>query len=194
FFPSGPQLPDFDSMVVKGSYHPSAPIHCALSNASSFPDTQTLLVTPSRESISSALQNYNDDWIVRHSGEGNVLDLSSRITVLYPPSPAHFSFLMSMLSIDDNLSSINVATTLVRPPSLLILHELSAYFYPDFEANPSEPLEPRIPPSYTLPSLILFDSHLDHLKLPILKHPSAGSKRPASKLENVAFFVQKYFD
>ncbi|KAJ7490293.1 hypothetical protein B0H11DRAFT_2009945 [Mycena galericulata] len=213
-FPSGPQLPEFKSLIVKGSYHPSAPIHLALSHTANFPTTRTLMITPSREEMALALQNYNDNWISVHSGEGNVLDLSSCITVFYPPTPAHFSFLMSMLSIDDRNSSLNPTTTLDRPPSLIILHDLSAYFWLDVQDNPNghpwtlssyltlvartlasfaalSPAESRMSSSI---ALALFDSQLDRLKLPILKHPTATANKPPSKPENVAFFVQKYFE
>jgi hypothetical protein len=43
-------------------------------------------------------------------------------------------------------------------------------------------------------SLALFDSQLDQLKLPVLRHPAAEENKSPSRLENVAFFVQKYFD
>ncbi|KAJ7180402.1 hypothetical protein C8R43DRAFT_870362 [Mycena crocata] len=124
-FPSGPPLPGFKSLVVKGPYHASAPIHLALSHAADFPATQTVMITPSRQAMAETLRDYNDNWISVHSGEGKVLDLSSCITVFYPQSPAHFSFLMSTLSTDAQ----SVSTTILdRPPSLMILHELSAYF------------------------------------------------------------------
>jgi hypothetical protein len=42
-------------------------------------------------------------------------------------------------------------------------------------------------------ALVLFDSQLEHLNLPVLKHPTTGGHKP-NKLENVAFFVEKYFD
>ncbi|KAJ7752800.1 hypothetical protein DFH07DRAFT_519456 [Mycena maculata] len=212
-FPSGPQLPDFKSLVVEGSYHPSAPIYLALSHAANSPDTRTIMITPSRQAMALSLQNYNDDWISMHSGEGNVVDLSSCITVFYPPSPAHFSFLISMLSIDEQSASFNPTTTLDRPASLVILHELSAYFWPDVQENPNGhswtlssylTLVVRTLASFAALSsvertstdiaLVLFDSQLDHLKLPVLKHPTAASYKPPSKLENVAFFVQKYFE
>ncbi|KAJ6538517.1 hypothetical protein DFH09DRAFT_1177107 [Mycena vulgaris] len=210
-FPSGPDLPDFKSLVVKGPYHPSAPIYLALSHAAKFPATRTLLITPSREAIAIALRNYNDDWITMHSGQGKILELSSCITVFYPPSPAHFSFLMSMLSTDEQSPSLHPTTTLDRPPSLIILHELSAYFLPDANEHSwtlssymtlvartlssfaSLSSAARTPTSSTAISLALFDSQLDNLKLPVLNHPTVPGRKP-SRAENVAFFVQKYFD
>ncbi|KAK7000976.1 hypothetical protein R3P38DRAFT_3217508 [Favolaschia claudopus] len=43
-------------------------------------------------------------------------------------------------------------------------------------------------------ALALFDSHLDELKLPIVKNPTPGTNKKPSKPENVAFFIQKYFE
>ncbi|KAJ6628952.1 hypothetical protein B0H10DRAFT_105898 [Mycena sp. CBHHK59/15] len=43
-------------------------------------------------------------------------------------------------------------------------------------------------------ALALFDSQLDQLKLPVLKHPADNEDKKPKPPENVAFFVQKYFD
>ncbi|KAJ7094492.1 hypothetical protein B0H15DRAFT_125336 [Mycena belliarum] len=211
-FPAGPELPEFKSLLVKGAYHPSAPIHLALSHTAKFPATQTLLITPSREAIAIALQNYNDDWLSVHSGRGRILEVASNITVFYPPTPAHFAYLISTLSVDGQSPSLNAMTTLDRPPSLIILHELSSYFMPDASGHPwtlssymtliartlsslayfsVTASETSAPPTDI--ALALFDSQLDSLKLPVVKHPTAPGRK-LSKLENVAFFVQKYFE
>ncbi|KAJ7044639.1 hypothetical protein C8F04DRAFT_1350910 [Mycena alexandri] len=212
-FPSGPPLPAFQSLLIKGPYHPSAPIHLALSHAATFPATSSqaatriLLITPSRETIAAALREHNDDWIGTHSGRGDVLQLSACTTVFYPASAAHFSFLVEMLTTATDARRNNATTILEQAPSLVVLIGLSAYFLEDVEMNPTG--HPWTVSSYmtlvarSLASfaalrgtsdiaLALFDSKLDDLKLPILKHPT-GAKKP-SKLENVAFYVQKYFD
>ncbi|KAF8213870.1 hypothetical protein K438DRAFT_1563454 [Mycena galopus ATCC 62051] len=134
-FPSGPALPDFKSLLIKGPYHPSAPIHLALSHATNLPDTSILMVTPSRDTMATALRDHNDDWISAHSGQGSVLELSSCTTVFYPPSPAHFAYLMSILTTDDQTQG---STILDQAPSLVILIELSAYFLSDVQTNPSK--------------------------------------------------------
>ncbi|KAJ7774108.1 hypothetical protein B0H14DRAFT_2474877 [Mycena olivaceomarginata] len=216
FFPSGPALPACKSLVVKGPYHPSAPIHLALSHSANFPDTCILMITPSRETMATALREHNDDWMSAHAGQGNVLQLSSCTTVFYPPSPAHFAYLVSVLTTDHQ--SQNSTAILDQTPSLVVLIELSAYFLADVETNPNcHPWtlssymtlvtrtlasfaalsSPRSEPSTSSPdiALVLFDSQLDHLKLPVLKSPTIGaSSRKPTKPENVAFFVQKYFD
>ncbi|KAF7355582.1 hypothetical protein MSAN_01475400 [Mycena sanguinolenta] len=213
-FPSGPALPDFKSLVVKGTYHPSAPIHLALSHAANLPDAGVLMITPSRETMVTALREHNDDWMAAHSGQGNVLELSSCTKVFYPPSPAHFAYLVSMLTTDDQ--SQDPTIILDQAPSLVILIELSAYFLSDVQANPNghpwtlasymtlvartlasfATLSSLSEPSTTSSAiaLVLFDSQLDQLKLPVLKHLTAGGNRKPSKPENATFFVQKYFE
>ncbi|KAF7352515.1 hypothetical protein MVEN_01216400 [Mycena venus] len=207
-FPSGPPLPVFSSLIVKGPYHASAPIHLALSHSANLPETCILMITPSRDTMVTALRDHNDDWMSVHSGQGKILELSQCTTVFYPPSPAHFAYLVSMLTTDDQ--SQNVTTILDQAPSLVVLIELSAYFLSDVQTNPNGhswtlssymTLVARTLASFAALSsgqsdiaLVLFDSQLDDLKLPVLKHPTAGPNRKPSKLENVAFFVQKYFD
>ena len=54
----------------------------------------------------------------------------------YPPSPKHLVAVLAMLRIHDvSTSSIPVVpqVTLDRAPTLLVLHEPSAYFLPDQE-------------------------------------------------------------
>ncbi|KAJ6490281.1 hypothetical protein C8R47DRAFT_977489 [Mycena vitilis] len=143
-FPSGPPLPDFKSLVVKGPYHASAPIHLALSHAANVPTTRILMVAPSRETMADALRDHNDDWISVHSGQGKTLELSSCTTVFYPPSPAHFAYLMSMISTDFRSPGLDPTVILDQAPSLIILIELSAYFLSDVEANPSKLLLSRL--------------------------------------------------
>ncbi|KAK7054147.1 hypothetical protein R3P38DRAFT_3386287 [Favolaschia claudopus] len=210
-FPAGPVLPEFKSLIVKGLYHPSAPIHLALSHCDKFPNgTRVLIVAPSRETTVTALQEHNDDWMSLHAGTGNTLRLASCTTVYYPPSPAHLAYLFSMLTTDVQRIQ-NPATILDQTPSLVILLELSAYFLPDVHSNPTGhpwtlasymTLVIRVFASFaslSLPesgpiALALFDSHLDELKLPIVKNPTPGTNKKPSKPENVAFFIQKYFE
>ncbi|CAK5275443.1 unnamed protein product [Mycena citricolor] len=202
----GLSLPDFRSILVTGPYHASAPVHLLLSRATLFPGTRAVLITPSQGVIAAALQEHNDAWLSTHFGQGRTLELSWCTTVYYPPTPAHFAFLLSMLSTD--VDKTPSETVLEGQPSLVVLVELSAYFLGDVQVNPDRH-------SWTLSSYMsliarvwafvgglgkdspvsvaLFDSGLDRLKLPIVKNPSAESKRP-SKDENAIFFVQKYFD
>ncbi|KAJ7167498.1 hypothetical protein C8R46DRAFT_1093202 [Mycena filopes] len=233
---NGPPLPPFHTLLIKGPHHPSAPIHLALSKFQSqsvfptVPSTSTtasnnvnatgdeprvvMIAAPGRESLAGALRAHNDDWVGTHAGRGDVFALAGCTTVFYPPSPAHFAFLIEMLTTSPSTAALNDSKNanaiLDQPPSLIILIGLSAYFLDDAATNPTG--HPWTVSSYmtlvarTLASfaafskvapmpiaLALFDAQLDELKLPILKHPP-GAPKKANKLENVAFYVQKYFD
>ncbi|KAJ7068572.1 hypothetical protein C8F01DRAFT_1118593 [Mycena amicta] len=210
---SGPDLPAFKSILVKGPYHASAPVHLALSFAAKFPDMRIVMITPSREAITTALREHNDNWMMSDSGKGPVLELSDCTMVYYPPTPAHFAYLISTLS--TSAEGTDPKAILYRPPSLIVLIELSAYFLPDVDANPAHH-QWTLSSYMTLVarslaavaslssstdagerscdlSLALFDSQLDTLKLPVLKQPILDSGKPSRK-EPVALYVQKYFE
>ncbi|KAF8897337.1 hypothetical protein BD779DRAFT_1465552 [Infundibulicybe gibba] len=147
---SGPLLPSFNSLLIKGHYHPSAPIHLSLSHTAQHADTQVLCLTSDRRRMQQALQDYDDNWLAINSGSGKIKDISSRIKLLsvattpahtiesnpflpsYPPTPAHLCLLLSMLRVpqssEDQHITSNVA--LERAPSMIILHELSWFFLP----------------------------------------------------------------
>lgn len=79
---SGPDLPPFRTFLVKGSYHPSAPIHLCLSHTCTRPHSRTLLLTPSRSNFIRSLAEFNDDWLSTHSGHGKLVELSSGIEIV----------------------------------------------------------------------------------------------------------------
>lgn len=83
FSQPGPPLPNFRTLLIKGQYHASAPIHLALSYLaeSSDPNAEVIFITPSREAIVRALHTHNDDWLVMNSGCGDVTALSARIKI-----------------------------------------------------------------------------------------------------------------
>ncbi|KAF5387774.1 hypothetical protein D9615_000211 [Tricholomella constricta] len=218
----GPFLPSFNTLLVKGHYHPSAPIHLSLSCTAEFADSQAILISPSRQRLTQALQHYNDEWLKLHSGFGSVHSLSSRVKLFYPPSPAHLCLLLSMLRVSsssktDNDAWLNPETTLSIPPSLVILHEPSAYFLSSDGVTPSKwtlcsylSLITHALSSLTFlsgkgqersgaTSFALFDSRLDQLRLPIVEHPisqrdDSGENRSTSRLEPVYNYAQKYFE
>ncbi|KAF7301941.1 hypothetical protein MIND_00760200 [Mycena indigotica] len=219
-FPSGAgptlALPEFKSIAIKGPYHASAPIYLALSVAEKYPDTRIVMITPSRDALSAALQEHKDSWMIENAGNGSVLEFADCTVVYYPPTPAHFSYLVSSLS--TNVEGSDPKAILYRPPSLMVLIELSAYFMLDVEADPdhhqwtlssyltlvarslaavavlSSSADVRKHPSEL--SLALFDSNLDNLRLPVLKQPLADLGRSPSTVrkEVVARYVQKYFE
>ena len=82
FPPPGPQLASFKTLLVKGKYHPSAPIHLSLSHIARSNDSEAIIITPSRKKITAALQEYNDDWLAVNSGLGAITCISPRVKLL----------------------------------------------------------------------------------------------------------------
>jgi hypothetical protein len=86
FPPPGPfTLPQSTTLLVKGLYHASAPIHFCLTFIMENPTSKAVFLSPSRQSLTATLQEYNDDWITAHSDNGFISGLSSRISVLFVP-------------------------------------------------------------------------------------------------------------
>lgn len=77
--PGAPFLPQFKTLLVKGAYHPSAPVHLALSHLTDSLDREALIITPVRQ---LALQQYSDDWLTVNSGYGSVASISARVKLL----------------------------------------------------------------------------------------------------------------
>ncbi|KZT20755.1 hypothetical protein NEOLEDRAFT_1074943 [Neolentinus lepideus HHB14362 ss-1] len=134
FFPpdaTGKHLPDFSTLLIKGSYHSSAAIHLCLSRLKNAPDAKALLLTPSRHAFVHALQELDDDWLTLFAGYGRVAALSSRIEVHYPPTPIHLAFFLSTLrksSCPEEGNLPGLQNVYLNLPRLIVLHELSSYF------------------------------------------------------------------
>lgn len=71
-----PELPEYQSLLLKGPYHASAPVHLLLSHALTNPDAKAILLTPSRVSFKDALVDLNDEWLDHNSGHGRVASAS----------------------------------------------------------------------------------------------------------------------
>ncbi|KAK0467942.1 uncharacterized protein EV420DRAFT_1635211 [Desarmillaria tabescens] len=214
-----PQLPSFTSLLIQGPYHASAPIHLALSHTSQANSSSAIFLSPSNQLVTVALKEYNDSWLAIHSGQGRVSEMSSRVKMLvavlsYPPTPTHLAFLLASLEVPQQGSThiLHPKTTLDAPPGLIILHELSAYFLSDVESNPTSHswtvssymslviralsfaafLSSETPGGT---SVVLFDSQLHRLKLPVVKqdyhYDNEGRNRARS--EAVGPLMQKYF-
>ncbi|KAI9574945.1 hypothetical protein HD554DRAFT_2011221 [Boletus coccyginus] len=189
-------LPRFKSLLVHGPYNPFAPIHLSLSVP---PPHHTIFFTPSRHSLLQALQTHDDadEWLNSHSGTGTVAGMSSRVTVFYPNSPQHLVAVLAMLRTHD-VSSPSVPVvpnvTLDRAPTLLVLHEPSAYFLPGQEEGYTHRR------SSSPASLVVFDSRLDRLKFPVLRtSPRSTSDvhddpEDVPRPESVLLFAEKYFE
>ncbi|OJA12564.1 hypothetical protein AZE42_13495, partial [Rhizopogon vesiculosus] len=199
-FPSSdPCLPHYKSLLLQGDYHPSAPIHMCLSVPSG---SKALLLSSSRKALIHSLREYNSEWINTKSGTGNTCHSSSKVDIFYPPTPNHLVLLLVALRAHkaSELVPVDDKATLDSAPSLLVLHELSAYFLPmndnkphtiasylllvthalalaNFISSQSQCVYSIDESSvYLMPvrmpmRLTLFDSQLDRLKLPVLRAP-----------------------
>jgi hypothetical protein len=78
-----PMLPDFTTLLLKGPYHASAPIHLCLTHLANRPGSRAVLLTPSRENFVAALRDFNDDWLNECGGYGAVSQVLSRVDVLF---------------------------------------------------------------------------------------------------------------
>jgi len=89
------------------------------------------LLTPSRSSFKRSLEEFDDDWLSTYSGHGKIAELSNRTEVFYPPSLAHLELLLAMIrtyKLSDNDLQFETKTTFDTTPTLIVLHEPSAYF------------------------------------------------------------------
>src|SRR5579863_6881652 len=77
-----PTLPAFTTLLLKGPYHASAPIHLCLTHLASRPGSRAVLLTPSRDNFVAALRDLNDDWLNECGGYGTVSEVLSRVDVL----------------------------------------------------------------------------------------------------------------
>ncbi|KAH9954366.1 hypothetical protein BGW80DRAFT_1190497 [Lactifluus volemus] len=121
-----PALPEFTTLLLKGPYHASAPIHLCLTHLANHPGTRAILLSPSRDNFIAALRDLNDDWLNECGGYGVVSQVLSRVDVFYPSTPHHASLALSMLRVsqpEKAPSQLEIAS-----PCLLLLHEFSSYF------------------------------------------------------------------
>ena len=79
-----PELPLAKSLLIKGEYHPSAPVHFCISHLSRINDGGTaVFITPSKESFIQTLVAYNDRWHGKYGGNGEVAAKLSRVKALF---------------------------------------------------------------------------------------------------------------
>ncbi|CAL1701372.1 unnamed protein product [Somion occarium] len=220
FPPSSPALPAFRSLIVEGNYHASAPIHLCLSHLAQSGSKRAILLLPSRTKFTAALKKLNDDWLNQHGGEGKCSRLARHIDILYPPTPAHLAFLLSMFhqAQDSDKVEFTRKTTFAAVPSLLVLCELSSYLAGNPDATISSYLSmvsqalscasSLLATSGSTVSLAVFDSGLTDLKLPILRpvfmqalekerHSTEQPEQKEDPIPNavpVAFLAHRFFD
>lgn len=80
-----PTLPAFTTLAIKGPYHPSALVHLCLTHVVDKPNNQGIVLSPSREKVSNALREFNDDWLNECGGYGAVVQPLSNINMLFVP-------------------------------------------------------------------------------------------------------------
>ena len=79
-----PELPLAQTLLVKGDYHPSAPIHFCISHLSrDNAEGTAVFITPSKEAFVKTLVTYNDRWLGKYGGSGEVAAKLSRVKVLF---------------------------------------------------------------------------------------------------------------
>lgn len=86
FLPGAQQshsLPLFKNLLIKGPYAPSSPIHLCISHLHEAHATKILLLTPSREAFATALQDFNDGWLVKNGATCAYARLLSKLDILY---------------------------------------------------------------------------------------------------------------
>jgi hypothetical protein len=76
-------LPPFNTLLVVGPYHPTAPIHLAFSLNAGNDRARTVFLTPSKDSYAELLLTFNDAWLNEHCSDGAVSYAGQNITNLY---------------------------------------------------------------------------------------------------------------
>ncbi|KAM6495546.1 hypothetical protein JOM56_008252 [Amanita muscaria] len=119
-------LPIFNTLLVTGNYHPSAPIHLALSYLIDRPDDNVLILTKSREALIKSLALFKDECVLPPAQRGLALQdsLHSRVTVMYPPSLVQLVLVLSGIE----SRKLEHCAPLRGIPGVIVLHEISAYF------------------------------------------------------------------
>ncbi|KAF7776393.1 hypothetical protein Agabi119p4_4786 [Agaricus bisporus var. burnettii] len=138
--PAGPFLPPFSSLFVQGSYHQSSIIYLAIGHVLQSSKHEALVISSSpakfKQKLSSAFNESSSGFLNTNKIKTAML----RIIVIYPPSPAHLSLLISTLDGTQFASELTClwAGLPVSPTenlSLIILDDISASFS-EIDRNP----------------------------------------------------------
>ena len=82
-FPSpAPTLLEFSTLLVKGDYHASAPIHLALSYVHAHDAGKVLILAPSRARFTAEIKQVKDRFLVEQGGTGRVAKASRKVEML----------------------------------------------------------------------------------------------------------------
>ncbi|KZV63847.1 hypothetical protein PENSPDRAFT_757664 [Peniophora sp. CONT] len=196
-----PTLPDFTTLLVAGPLHASAPIHLCLSHLANRPGTTALLISPSRQTFLNSLIELSDDWINECGGFGAVSSLLAKVTSLYPPTPLHLAVALSMLKVAGHTDepAFTAKVPLAAPPALIVLNEPSTFFVDEPSATLSSylgvvtiALETIASFGTTTTALVVIDSRLHELKLPLVEGPGDGGR---AYVPHLAFdLARQYFE
>ncbi|KAI0347331.1 hypothetical protein BDW22DRAFT_516611 [Trametopsis cervina] len=209
---AGPTLPEYQSLLLKGDYHESAPIYLALSHVRAYDAAKVLILAPSRTRFRDEVKQLKDEWLNEHGGTGKVAGAAMRVEILYPPTPSHLALLLSFFheALPTGNDFLHPKTTFSVAPSLIIIYEPSSYFSETSDATVSSYMTiitQALSSVATLSgrsgkntSLAVFDAGLDKLRLPILLPVAVAeeatdkeSTRVGPRRESVAHLVQRYF-
>ncbi|KLO05522.1 hypothetical protein SCHPADRAFT_946847 [Schizopora paradoxa] len=225
----GPSLPPFETLLIRGPYPPSAPIHLSISHLKTLENDDevvasrrtsgVVMLSPNRQAFTSTLEDFNDGWLTSNAMTGNYASLLSKVNIYYPPTPTHWMLLLSLMKPLSKAPHPLKHGLLKTAPSLLILHEPSTYF---LEAGSSSGLLSHYlqlitsalatasflsacEPSMKSIPVVLFDSRLAQLKMPIVRRVDSPRRRRSSSSDSraskdegvrndrVSTFVEKYF-
>ena len=143
-----PELPSAKTLLVTGCYHPSAPVHFCISHLSNDNDggDEGVFITPSKQAFVQMLVAYNDRWLGKYGGSGQVAVKLSRVKVLfvaqifwndwpselrdtssYPSTVDQLTVLLSLLHRSSSTTpELDAKLVLSAPPKFVILHEVSS--------------------------------------------------------------------
>jgi len=101
-----PELPFSKSLLIKGDYHPSAPIHFCISHLSrANAEGTAVFITSSRDSFVQTLVAHNDRWLGKYGGSGEVATKLSRVKVLFVANFFRYDLLVGYLSREIRLAT-----------------------------------------------------------------------------------------
>lgn len=84
FFPpstAAPMLSHSKTILVTGTYHPSAPIHLALSHLEEAQNPYVIAISSSRSIFKESLAQYDDHWLAINLGHGRISSLLAEISI-----------------------------------------------------------------------------------------------------------------
>ncbi|KZO98043.1 hypothetical protein CALVIDRAFT_51875 [Calocera viscosa TUFC12733] len=133
-----PELPPYLTLLLTGILSPPCPLHLALAHLASQPGathgrSRVLIVTArSQDTFERKLRAYDDAWLNENSLKGRWAPLLACIEIFYSKTPVELRQVLSLLRpsslLNSQLPGAPSKAVLDVIPSLVILHDLSAWF------------------------------------------------------------------